>query len=718
VKDIDTDAEGNLYVLVGAPDVQVKVFDRNGEPRPTIGRKGGRAPLGPWDGDGMVNPVSLCVASDGNVWVAEASHTPKRFVVWDSKTGERVDEFFGPTHYGASGGAINPRDPMLMVGSACEWRLDPETGRAACLGVFDDKLHGFACFREGANGRLYLFAKHSGHLGSGHVTVFERLGDGQYARRAELRNVGRARDGATEVWTDANGDGAEQEDEIVRPTRRARFIGSNGWSLNIGPGMGLYSFTERPEGDKTVGRWERIPVAAFNDAGAPVYDIDAGIPVPGPRAAAYNASASQLMPAADGSCLLANEVKPGERHAYEWACYRDGELLWTYPNPFFQVHGSHRSPGPTPGLFRGGFGIIGIATLPAPVGNAWVINTNCGEWHVLNQDGFYVTRLFEPDPFQWNWPEGAVPGAPMDAVPPGSGGEDFGGSATQAKDGILYVQSGKSAYWNIRVDGWDAVAALAGGSVSITEADRDRAGEMRIAALQRAVGRQQVALRKTTPEFTGNLRKDFPGAQELAFSKQDRAGIKVAAAWDEENLYVGWHVDDTSPWINGADDAAMMYAAGDTVDLQLRTDPGAPRDRGEGAGDLRVSIGNFRGEATAVLYRKESGEKRPRTFSSGVVEAYEMDYVAVLAEATVKVTAPEGRPYYVVEAAIPLASLGLTLSDGLKLRGDFGATHSDPAGLNAVLRTYWSNQDTGLIDDVVFEVRMKPQNFGEILFRE
>ena len=71
---------------------------------------------------------------------------------------------------------------------------------------------------------------------------------------------------------------------------------------------------------------------------------------------------------------------------------------------------------------------------------------------------------------------------------------------------------------------------------------------------------------------------------------------------------------------------------------------------------------------------------------------------------------------YVVEAAIPLAALGLKLTDGLALRGDFGATHGDKPGKRTMLRSYWNNQTTGIVNDEVFELRMGPANWGEITF--
>jgi hypothetical protein len=220
--------------------------------------------------------------------------------------------------------------------------------------------------------------------------------------------------------------------------------------------------------------------------------------------------------------------------------------------------------------------------------------------------------------------------------------------------------------------------------------------------------------------FTGDLDADFKaleGPEKPAFEKQAGSRVRVAMARDDANLYVGWEVQDESPWVNGADAPEFMYARGDTVDLQLGTDPAADAKRTEPVkGDLRLSIGNFQGKPAAVVYRKVADEKRPKIFSSGVIKEYPMDSVVTLTDAKVEVKVDAQQKRYVVEAAIPLASLGVKLASGVALRGDFGATHGDKSGKDTLLRTHWNNQSTGLVNDEVFELRMEPTNWGEITF--
>ena len=41
---------------------------------------------------------------------------------------------------------------------------------------------------------------------------------------------------------------------------------------------------------------------------------------------------------------------------------------------------------------------------------------------------------------------------------------------------------------------------------------------------------------------------------------------------------------------------------------------------------------------------------------------------------------------------------------------------SDTSGKDTLLRSHWNNQATGLVNDEVFELRMEPSNWGEMLF--
>ena len=702
---IAVDKAGNVYVGVRDPDNHVLAFSPDGKQTSTIGRKGGRPLLGKWEQDGMRFMAGMAVDAAGKLWVMEADECPKRVSVWDTKTGKFVKEFFGPTSYGALGGAISPRDPNIVVGRGCEWKIDEKTGKAACTGTFTRDGMEVARFCVGSNGKLYLAVAAGWFHGPSTISIFERAGEADYKLRSAISyesvqdaaNKDKKND-VTVFWADANGDGRRQDNEARRIPGTVRL---SGWYMSLSPDMTFV----------TTGKAYRC--LGFTACGAPLYDLAKPQTIPAPAG-----DNTGVLCSADGKRVLYGGPY-GQTHGL-FSCFdiESGKLLWTYPDNFTGVHGSHNACPPEVGMVRGSFGPCGSATLPDPIGNIWVIPTNVGEWHILTQDGYYLTHLFQADPMKIQWPDAAVPGAQLTNAPCGMGGEDFGGSIAATTDGRLFLQAGKTGFWNVEVLGLDTAKAIKGGKLSISGKDVNTARSFREQYLQEAAGKKSLVIRKATPAFTGDLAKDFPGATVLEFRKNE-AESKAAAAWDDLFLYLAWDVRDDSPWVNGADGPEFLYAHGDTVDFQLATDPKADPARGEAVlGDLRLSIGPFKGENTAVVYRLKAKDKNPKVFKSGVVSSYPMDSVVVVKDAKITVTKKQDGKGYAAEAAIPLAALGLKPADGLKLRGDFGVTFGDKAGQDTALRAYWSNQATGIVNDEVFELKMEPKNWGELQFAQ
>ncbi len=680
--------DGTTYAWKGEPDYQVTV-SKGQSAGPAIGRPGGRALLGPWQSDGLRFVTDLALDAAGKLWVAETDGIPKRVSVWDPKSGAFLREFFGATSYGALGGAISPLDPNLMVGQGCEWRLDPATGHAVCLGVITRDGMENSRFGIGQNGHVYLAVASKWAFEPGPVRIFERLGDAQYKLRCVFRYEGKGPTAKTILWTDANGDETEQPDEITTCAGEIRF---SAWFMSFGSNL---TITAEDRQLKPVG---------FTACGAPKYDLSNPIKLPAPGVAS-----------ADDRLVL-EPGRYGETHT-TFQCYdvASGKRRWSYPDNFNGVHGSHNACPPTVGMIRGSYGVCGSVKLPPPLGNVWVIPTNVGEWHLLNEDGYYLAKLFEGDPLKVEFPKEAVPGADMSHCPPGSGGEDFGGNVALGPDGKLYLQAGKTAFWNLEVTGLESVTALPGGALTLNDADVAHAGKIREEQLQAGAGTKRVAVKRGAVAFTGNFNDDFKPAEILSFKKQAQSAVRAAALWDDANLYLAWDVEDDTPWVNGAEVPESMYVGGDTVDFQMATDPKADPKRGQPMlGDLRLSIGNFKGAPVAVLYRPVAKDKAPKTFSSGVVKEYVVDNVQILTGLTIKV-AKRGKGY-VVEAAVPLATLGLA-TNPQTLRGDFGVTYGDAAGHRTRLRNYWSNQHTGLVDDAVFELQLEPKNWGELNFQ-
>ena len=86
----------------------------------------------------------------------------------------------------------------------------------------------------------------------------------------------------------------------------------------------------------------------------------------------------------------------------------------------------------------------------------------------------------------------------------------------------------------------------------------------------------------------------------------------------------------------------------------------------------------------------------------------------MLDAAKIAVKREDGR--YRVEAAIPLAELGIGTAAGRTLRADFGVLYGDPSGTVTLLRSYWSNQATNLVNDVPGEIMLSPNRWGTVTF--
>jgi len=706
---VAADKEGNLYAGLGDPENQVKVFDNTGKLVRTIGKPGGRNLLGLWDKSGMRFIAGLKVDPKGQLWVMERDGCPRRISVWDAATGNFAKEFFGPTDYGAGGGAICPTDPYTLIGHGCEWKIASDTGKAECVAVISRGKWANARFGTGKDGRVYAA------IGGGWpkhlpVNIFERISAGHWKLRASIATkedkVADQHKSAQHlvVWSDRNDDEQQQADE-VREYDLDLGGWIDGWYLYFNQAMTF-----------SGGKY-RIDVTGWTPCGAPEYDLTKAVKLPAPEDVASRGGmgAQNDLVSEDGNFVLYNGHY-GTEHS-DFVCYdiRTGNKVFAYPNNYVGVHGGHLAPPGKTGLIRGAYDIAGTVKLPAPLGNLFVIGTDKGEWHLLSSSGYYVSSLFEGDPMKIKWPDEAVPGANMNTVPPGMGAEDFGGSVILATDGNMYVQAGKTAFIDCKVSGLDTVKTLGTGTLKISATDVLQAQQFKVKYLSVSDSVKSVTVKKKTVVFPGDPNKDF-GTEPISFGP-DNARIHGWLAHDDANLYVAWRVDDKTPWVNGGTGFENLYACGDTVDLQLGADPSSNVKRREaGKGDLRLSIGQLQGKNTAVLYRNVSAEKAPKTFYSGTcLGGYPMDYVKILG--TVKIESkPVGDKYYSVEAAIPLKDLGVTLKADLKLRGDLGVTFGDPVGKKTTLRAYWSNQATGIVADEVEELKMQPALWGEFIF--
>ncbi|MCY3023983.1 MAG: hypothetical protein NTW87_33810, partial [Planctomycetota bacterium] len=491
------------------------------------------------------------------------------------------------------------------------------------------------------------------------------------------------------LWVDKNGDGKMQEDEFDFSTSAENFAGAY-W------GHAQRDLTLRVLA--TV-KGRRVLVAltpdGFHPSGAPKYP-------------ALN-EACQSAPQVD---VYGNELETAVDRFGNVVCNSDpqmkcfapgGKTLWTYPNRWSNVHGSHQAPLPERGVMQGALFFLGTANLD-DAADVFVMNGNHGRFFVLSSDGFYLDEMFKD----------VRMGASLDAYL--IGGECFGGFfGKSAKDGNYYLQSGHTDYRIFRVHGLDKVKRSQG-TVTVSGAQvvaADNRQKRRVAE-ERAVREVSVPFRSKPLKIDGQ-ENDWGGEANVSWDKSGQFPVRVRIGYDDTNLYLHYRVADPSPWVNNGKDWTTLFKTGDSVDLQIGTDPNAdPKRTGPVPGDLRLLIAPFEGKEVAVLYRHRlPGAKDSVTFTCPW-RSEKVDSVKRVENAKIAVVREDGA--YKVESEIPLAELGLAAPAGKTFKADFGVIYGDPDGTVNMLRSYWANQATGLVNDVPGEIMLNPNLWGTVRF--
>lgn len=701
------DDAGTIFLADRATSTVVGV-DRAGTVT-RLGTPGGRY-AGAWDEKRMVNPCGLAVLG-GQLWVAENRTFPKRAVVWDLAQRTVAKEIFGNPNYGGPGSGIDPDDATHVLGEGAHWKIDPKTGAAKCtaiLGWPHIQLHWR--FTRLA-GQTYL-------IGTGKPNVVLRLNaDGSGVPVASWGhprwNVPQAYKDAFDrafppdakgkrpqaagktgvVWIDRNGDGAYQMEEYEFSGDDA--LGSSYWS-NDQHDLTLHlpavvagkpvRIALKPDGidAKGVPRWPTLKQALAQ--ATPLKDVP-------PLARPLTGSVSSV--SAAGDLLVLSDPM---------VCWKgDGALRWRFPNRWADVHGSHGAPLPETGVLQGALFVLGFAPLDQE-GEVFVINGNHGRYFVMTSDGMYLDEMFN-DTRQARHRD-------ADYI----GGEAFGGNFARTADGTWWLQTGSSGYRNYRLRGLDQVTRSAG-AITVSGAALQalqRRSELAAAAKPAAEKRAALTPAAKPRKIDGDL-GDWSGTPEIAWDQgEKRYRVKARLAYDATALYLAYEVaDDNSPWVNNGNEWTLLFKTGDSVDLQLGLDAAAKPARKEPVpGDVRLLIAPMGAENVAVLYRhRVPGAAAPKEFASPW-RSEKVDEVRRLTGARIAIRKQESG--YVVEAAVPLAELGFTPKDGASHRADLGVIHGDEDGAINLLRNYWSNRSTGLVNDVPGEIMLNPSVWGTL----
>jgi hypothetical protein len=211
----------------------------------------------------------------------------------------------------------------------------------------------------------------------------------------------------------------------------------------------------------------------------------------------------------------------------------------------------------------------------------------------------------------------------------------------------------------------------------------------------------------------GNLAK-WPAEQAVPIGAATaRLHARAWLAHDRTNLYLACAVTKPAGFANSGVDAQRLFLSGDAVELDLGTNLNARKNAA--AGDLRVVFSETQGKPVAMLYKPYVGGPAENcvNFSSGNGTAL-FTSVAPLAGAQVVIHASADG--YALEAALPLAALGVSGASGSRALGDIGVVFADATGRDRADRQRVFNPDA-FVPDAPSEARLTPDKWGTLSFR-
>lgn len=722
LRGLAADTEGNFYVTDSTAH-QIVAYTAGGQEFGRYGTGGG-----PYSGkyvpERLVRPRGIAVFGDRLV-VTEDRQQPKRFLQFDLESGAVVDERFGNPPYGGSGGGFDSADSMRWVGMGCEWQLDPhgtdDVSPPKPVSVFFAEEGHFGGFYNWAYRYRYEHRdKRTFLVGSGFIqTISEFQEDGSLRDLAAFSNIASWRygcgweppqafldalaaagiedpadgrvGGRGVLWVDLNGDGICQAEEFDVLDVDWRCTGTR-WGTNS---QGLdFTFGVNIDGKTNI--LVNLSPRGWHESGAPRYSplretIDSA-----PRIA--STPYKQTTIAESTVDRFGVTLQNGD--PWMLAYGRDGKLRWRLLNQWVGVHGSHKAPLPERGVMQGNLFFLGCAPLD-DVSDVTVLNGNHGRYSYITTDGLYLDETFRDVRMGGSLDDQWV------------GGEPFGGFFGRGSDGRYYLQTGGGGYRIYEITGLDKVQRQTG-RIKVSKEQILSAERKQVLIKAQASGTSSgIICAAPAVKIDGRL-DEWRNKPVLSWSRQDQFPAKAWISVDEANLYLAYNVRDNSPWVNNGTDWQTLFKTGDSVDFQIGKDLAAdPRRRNPVIGDMRLLLAPFGDETIAVLYRHRLGHN----FGQSVIftspwRSETVDDVRRIERAQIAVQRDGGG--YSIEASIPLEELNWHPRPGETYRGDAGVIYGDDAGTVNLLRSYWANEATVLVNDVPGEIMLQPDQWGEL----
>jgi hypothetical protein len=704
--DFAFDAAGKMYVMDrGIGDGKsggLFVYDAAGQRIATIG-EGVGFQAGPWNPQRFGAVTDLEIDSRGQLWAVEGQFYPKRVTVW-SKEGKFLREHLGNTEYGG-GGVLDPQDRTRLFIGPLEFELDWDRGTSRLKNMtwtgatppgevpirigkhtylvtrprFADMPCGIVYLYEA--GRLKLAAA------AGQAAGFEPLKRPEVLAKIGNQSLPERRF----YWSDRNGDGEVQAEEVVltvdeKPMPVTPFSPDLG--LQAGP--------------------TRYAVKEILSNGVPVYGEESY-----PKLAVV-----PHMRLTDG-----NFYRMGDGRLREALLTSQGETIWSHAALGRTVQSLYSAASWTPDQVVAQFGLIGrLGPTGSPIGEMLVFHGNTGAWNVWTTDGLLIGPIFHDQrdgvARPWSMRE-HTRGMTLENIFPGQ--EHFHGHACLSEDGKFRIVAGHNHVSVLEVVGFDRAVRYQGeievsaDDIRQTQAwEQDRQREdvyTRSPVLD-------VYLARKPPKIDGDL-GDWQTEPAARMGTDKGPHAEFYATYDDQNLYLAYDVSSFGPLKNTGSEFQRLFQTGASVDLQIGVDPAAPEDRDAPVvGDVRLLLTFAGREPRAVLYRPivpNTPEADVYRVVSPVGEVA-FDRIDLIPGAVLARAGSDSR--YQLEAAVPLATLGLKPAPGMRLKLDWGLLVSGPDGNEVIRRVYWSNQATNIVADAPSEARLHPNLWGHVLFHD
>lgn len=643
--------DGTIYVANGGKLQNVSVFDGAGKYVRSIGKPGGRPALGRYDKTGMYQPGGITLDKDGRLWVAETTDYPKRHSVWDTKTGELTNEFFGASGY-FGWAYMDPRHPDELYCHNTIWKVDWTNN--ACypystiwrptasnmIGNVDP---------NGYNGALRVVSMKDGSqfaYGSGQFQYFLSKREGDIfkpiavqitLRRTGVYSIGpqydilkdeKAYPDGVYYWGDKNNDQTIQADELVTTNAVWNKTWEDTWSQVTDPSEQLG------------------------------------------REITFDSSR--------GGMDLARISGSGAERKTLWV-YR-GCVNW--PNAI-------NLPPITAGNMNG-------LTMPLGVADQFTgAASYFGVANLVTTDGVYVAQIFR---------DGRLGG--------GVGADTL---CSETIIGQLIRPDGMNRYFFLggaadgrvtEVLGLDTVKRLPDGEYNHTEES--------VALVKQAQADYQQVLAKSSRLTITRGRASLASAKPVAKYVDIGRSFTARAAYDEKNLYVAFDVTSPNALTNEISDPRTIFKGGNLLDIQFAADPSAdPKRKAPVPGDVRILVTQQQGKPAVVIYRpKVKDFKGQPIVLTSPANKESFDVIEPTDKVGLQYTKTQAGFSAVV--TIPLEVIGWTPKAGQNVKLDFGYIFGNAAGSEASLRAYWTNTgfSAGVLHDIPNEARLEPGEWG------